>query len=147
MNSPCDLIEMEENERSSLNSESELTETSFPVMEFERIHASDSENEITESGNPFESAVFSVDPSHQEKYLYTMNKRLRVHGQKFSLNDRVLLKRDFDNNPTTRKRIFHGFWHSDVFVVKERISDTSVRIESEDKTKNLVVSTTRLKKK
>jgi uncharacterized Zn finger protein len=143
------MIKLEETSKVEKEGENEEENDSFAVLDLEKKDFSDSEKKEEENTDEtlFEPQNFQINPKYQTKYYSAMNKKLKVHGQKYNLNDYVLLKKDFDNNPNTRKGAFESFWHSETFQIKERISEISVRIESEDKSKNSIVSTSRLKKK
>lgn len=75
-----------------------------------------------------------------------MNKRLRVHGQKYNVGDNVYLKIDFDNNALTWKNSLEPFWHNNIFIVQEILNDCTVRIVNEAKQQVEIVSTTQIKK-
>ena len=86
------------------------------------------------------SADFEVDPNFSQKYLVSVNKKLKVHGKKFIIGDEVYLAYDFDANQQTKKSKFQSFFRTDILKV------TNVSDENADKSIAKYVSASRLKK-
>ncbi len=63
-----------------------------------------------------------------------MNSYTQVHLRKspISLGDHVLVKKDYDNNPSTRRQPFSPDYEEKIFVVIEALHSNHLRIQCGD---------------
>ena len=89
---------------------------------------------ILTSQNETSGASTQIDPNYVQRYASKMVECRSVHfdGISFSEGDQVLLKRDFDQNPTTKKQKFDSFFEKNVYTVVEKVGDRFYRIRCND---------------
>ncbi len=60
-----------------------------------------------------------MDPSHTEKYLEKMNSYEQVHLRRSAIviENSLVIKLDYDNNPATRRKNFATFYEQKIYVV------------------------------
>lgn len=123
----------EEGNPFSPSSEAESGEEEYPIFDFNGPIPDDSSSVESE-----EADVNELDPSVHAEVLdhfagyserTSRNANSNFRNLSFFINEVVLLKRDFDNNPTTRRRAFEGYYESGEFRVIGLPDNNMVRIE------------------
>lgn len=88
----------------------------------------------------------SLLSAHNSKYNKKMNSYKQVHQRKkvIEVGDLVLVAKDFDNNPATKRGKFDSFFESSNFEVVEVLDNNTLRIKNENEIRT--VSKSKVKK-
>lgn len=119
------------------------SESSFLTLksESESVSAESSDENIDEYTNESECSTlheleqnesFVVSGVFRKRYLQSMNQNSQVHLRKFKMNDRVLLKLDFDNNTKTRKKLFQGYFEETSYIIVEKYENGTYKLRRDD---------------
>lgn len=77
---------------------------------------------------------FMVDLEYRNRYVERMQRDVDVHYHSIQFNpgDFVLVKRDFDMNPQTRRRKMDDFYEEGTWIILERVGSDSYKIKNRE---------------
>lgn len=83
---------------------------------------------------------------YNTRYLELNNAHKQVHFRKkeYFVGDTVLIKKDFDNNPTTKREKFESFFENEEYIINRKLENDKYIIQSNNIEK--VVSKALIKK-
>ena len=110
------------------NDDLELSDENFECANEESVA-------VIRETNKLNNGEHQVNQKHQAAYYRRMNKKSKPHLRKFSAGDLVLVKRDFDNNPNTRREMFRPTSQDDVYIIREMITELVAKIKIQDENK------------
>lgn len=147
------LLDEESDAGDSSNSENEYASFHFgDSVEDSTDSESDSPSNENDATHPFPSVLTAEDLAavkrHTDKYLANIEKDASVHyrSSQVSVADTVLLVKDFDNNPDTRRRKFEGNYEDYAFEVVSHRDDGFVEIRHPQTSEVQIVHRKRLRK-
>jgi hypothetical protein len=130
---PAQNIDEDENatiETNHVSSEGDELIADFDEVDFDNVSnhlvINETHSTIISQNNlqlTAQTNISVIDPNYVDRYTKRTIEHASVHYHKltFFAGDRVLLKKDFDNNLKTKKQKLDGFFESDVWTVMEGV--------------------------
>ena len=130
-NTPLLLPEINEDGDLNVDQESLDVEENFTIWELEAIDNQRIQNqEEVIAMETIENEVLRHFEGYSERV--TRNRNSNLERRRFEIGDRVMIKKDFDNNQATRRNAFDSFFEPEIYIIIEILQNNMLKIKEEN---------------